>query len=78
MKRKWFLAGGRPRYEGDGAVELSVRAPQGARESTQSVPLPILDFLQKRLEFQPKGTAHFKKKGMRSLHSGRDVYAPKG
>ena len=58
LKRKWFLTGGRPRYEGDDAVKLSVRAPQGARESTQSVPLLILDFLQKKLEFQPKGTAN--------------------
>ncbi|MDA3780773.1 MAG: hypothetical protein PF487_11230 [Bacteroidales bacterium] len=61
MKRKWFLAGGRPKYEGDGAVEL-VCTPQSARKSTRSVPLPILDFLQKKFGFQPKGTALNKNK----------------
>ena len=56
LKRKWFWLGGRPKYEGDGAVEF-VRTPQSARKSTRSVPLPILDFLQKKFGFHPKGTA---------------------
>jgi hypothetical protein len=46
LKRKWFWSGGRPRYEGDGAVEI------------------ILDFLQKKLEFRPKGTATETPKGV--------------
>ncbi len=37
-----------------------VRAPQSARESTRSVPLPILDFLQRKFGFRPKGTANLR------------------
>ena len=43
LKRKWFWSGGRPKYEGDGAVELI-----------------ILDFLQKKFGFRPKGTANLR------------------
>ncbi len=54
LKRKWFWSGGRPKYEGDGAV-LSSYAPRRAREKArESVPLPIGDFLQKKFGFRPK------------------------
>ena len=60
LKRKWFWSGGRPKYEGDGAV-LSSYAPRRAREKAcESVPLPIGDFLQKKFGFHPKGTANLR------------------
>ena len=58
MKRKWFWSGGRPKYEGDGAIVLSSFAPRIEQEKArESVPLPIGDFLQKKFGFRPKGTA---------------------
>ncbi len=51
--------GGYPKYEGDGTVELSVRTPQGARESMQSIPLPILDFLTKKVRISSKKYRYF-------------------
>ena len=42
--------GGRPKYEGDGAVEMII--PDFKIQNS--------DFLQKKLEFQPKGTANLR------------------